>query len=155
MFKLSANDKFNHQADWQELYDITKRWKTDLALYKQDVRLLKLVVETYFSDDFEDKTRNMEIVKNNYLLHLKTYCHTLIEQTNNHLNCLTDLIENPFHEDYDQFKKQHKYLKADIGNFLKLLRRMREEFFKITEHYLQTKQLEKENFVRIVGENET
>lgn len=134
-------DNYNHQADWQKMFLRTTTWKTDLLFYKQDLRFVQLVLNRYFGTGSDIKKVTIEPDKEINIEHLHRYCNTLIQETNYHIKELAVLIKDPFKHRYTDFQRENKYLKDDIANFAKTLRRLRKDVFHITEAVLENKQL--------------
>lgn len=130
-------DKYNHQAEWQKLYLRTKTWKTNLLFNRHDLQFIQLTLNRYFLSELNIENVELTGQKEINLKHINTYCNTLIEETNDHLEKLSDLIKEPFKFGYTQFKKENKYLKADINNFVKTLKRVRKDIFEISESVLK------------------
>lgn len=135
--KKKQADIYNHQAEWQKLFLRTKRWKTNLLFYHHDLQFIQLVLNRYFMSESNIENVELTAEKEISLVHMHTYCDTLIKETDNHLENLADLIKDPFKYKYNQFKKENKYLKADINNFDKILKRVRRDIFEITESVLK------------------
>ncbi|WP_372767671.1 hypothetical protein [Lutibacter sp.] len=126
------NGTYIFDANWEELYILTKHWKSDLLFYKDDLKFLNHLIDKYFiwisKKEDSDAVRSIgkSIVKTNKL------CSDLLKRVEKHLTHLTNLIEDPFKYDSHQFRTEHQQLEDDITNFVKTFRDNRKEVFEVT-----------------------
>jgi hypothetical protein len=141
-FRNRQKDNYIHEADWQELYILTEHWKSDLLFYKDDLRFLQHLIDKYFL--WISKKENIDMVRETEvsLLKVDKQCASLLERTNNHLDHLAELIDDPFKYDSHQFRTEHvrdeqEILENKLAQFVKDFRNNRKEVFAITEHIFE------------------
>lgn len=129
------------KANWQELYILSKHWKSDLEFFKQDLRFLQHLVDKYII--WITKKENLEMVtaiqKKEHDLSIK--CHQLMNHISDHLNEGRQLIENSADKNEDSFKKNHLSLEKEMAQFVKTFRENRKEVFKVTEYVMDSEEL--------------
>jgi hypothetical protein len=140
-FRNRPKDNYIHEASWEQLYVLTEHWKSDLSFYKDDLRFLHHLIDSYFMvlSKRENIDRVVEIeVK---LLQVDKQCDMLLERLDKHLHHLAALVEDPFTFVSDTFRKEHELLEDDLAQFVKDFRDNRKEIFSITEHIIDGKTL--------------
>lgn len=140
-FRNRPNGTYIFDADWSELYVLTKHWKSDLLFFKDDLRFLDHLISKYFI--WLSKKDNIDQVKEieKKLIETELSCSKLINRVQMHLKHLAELIENPFKYDSHKFRTEHQILEDDLTKFVKAFRKNRKEVFKITEHVINTEEL--------------
>ena len=77
------NGTYIFDANWEELYILTKHWKSDLLFYKDDLKFLNHLIDKYFiwisKKEDSDAVRSIgkSIVKTNKL------CSDLLKRVEN------------------------------------------------------------------------
>jgi hypothetical protein len=105
MNELRYRPKANyiHEADWQELYQLTELWKNDLEFYRDDLRFLQNIIDRYFiwmiKRENLDEVREIEVT----LVEIGKKCDSLLKRAQKHLTHLADLIDDPFKYDSHTF----------------------------------------------------
>lgn len=131
-FRNRPNGNYIFDANWKELYVLTKHWKSNLLFYKDDLKFLDHLIDKYFiwisKKEDSDAVRSIEksIVKTDKI------CASLLKRTEKHLTHLEGLMEDPFKYDSHQFRTEHQQLEDDITNFVKTFRENRKEVFEVT-----------------------
>ncbi len=131
-FRNRPNGSYIFEANWEELYILTKHWKSDLLFYKDDLKFLNHLIGKYFiwisKKEHSNAVQSIakSIVKTNKI------CSGLLESVEKHLSHLANLIEDPFKYDSHQFRTEHQRLENDITNFVKTFRENRKEVFEVT-----------------------
>ncbi|WP_413999030.1 hypothetical protein ACMDB5_00120 [Flavobacterium sp. W1B] len=124
---------FTWQAEWQQLYILTKHWQSDLKFYNEDLEFLNHLVDKYFialiQKDNLDEMRGLT----KRLTEENKECDSLLEKTAKHLKHLAELIDDPFKYDSHQFRSEHEKLEDGIASFIKEFRKNKKETFAITE----------------------
>lgn len=140
-FRKRPKDNFIQETDWQELYVLTKHWKSDLLFYKDDLRFLHHLIDKYFI--WITKKDNLTEVQKvgRHILEDEKACDQLLEKTAEHTSHLADLIDDPFKYDSNMFRKEHQDLEDKITVFIKTVRENRKQLFSVTEHILDSEQL--------------
>lgn len=146
-FRNRPNGNYLFNANWDELYLLTKHWKSDLQFYKDDLKFLNHLIDKYFI--WISKKEDVDAVRKigKSIDETNEKCSDLLKQAEKHLGHLTKLIENPFKYDTQQFRTEHQQLEDDITNFIKTFRTNRKEVFEVTEHIIES-----EDFIRRVME---
>lgn len=147
-FRNRPNGNYLFNANWEELYILTKHWKSDLLFYKDDLNFLNNLIDKYLI--WISNEKNSESVRkiSNGVLETSKKCNDLLQGIDKHLTDLANLIEAPFKYDTQQFRTEHQQLEDDITNFVKTFRTNRKEVFEVTEHIIES-----EDFIRIVMEH--
>lgn len=145
-FRNRPNGNYIFDANWKELYVLTKHWKSDLLFYKDDLKFLDHLIDKYFiwisKKEDSDAMRSIEksIVKTDKI------CSDLLERVEKHLTHLAGLMEDPFKYDSNQFRIEHQQLEDDISNFVKTFRENRKEVFEVTSLVVES-----DDFIRQFG----
>jgi hypothetical protein len=48
-YQRRPKDKYIQEPDWAEIYELTQHWKSDLLLYKDELRFFRWLIDNYFS----------------------------------------------------------------------------------------------------------
>ena len=139
--KNPKEDNFVVEYTWQELYTLTKHWKSDIQFYKEDIKFLQRLIHKYFI--WVTKKENIEkVTKIESSLHrLTNKCDNLIKSIDKHLEQLSNLINDPFKYDSQRLKIEHPKLENDIAEFIKVFREHKKETFTITEYIVDDEKL--------------
>ena len=131
---------------WEDLYALTKHWKSDLLFYKDDLNFLNHIINKYFIwiSKKEDNEAMQIIIKN--VTKTKKTCSVLLKQIDIHLKHLSSIMENHFKYDSQKLRIEHQKLEDDVTNFIKTFRTNRKQVFKLTEHVIES-----EEFVRLLA----
>lgn len=134
-------NNFEIETTWQELYIITKHWKSDIQFYKDDLKFLQHLINKYLI--WITKKENLDNVMNigSNLLKTSKSCEQLNDAVDKHLTHLAGLMKNPFQYDYQSFKIEHMALEDQFSEFLKLFRKNKKATFAITEYVIDDEQL--------------
>jgi len=135
------NGNYIFEASWQDLYILTKHWKSDLLFYKDDLRFLDDLIDKYII--WISKEDDLESVNNIRKSIVKTTkeCDLLLKGINKHLTHIEGLIEDAFKYDSHKFRIEHQQLENDITIFLKTFRANRKEVFEVTKHLIESDEL--------------
>jgi len=135
------NGNYIFEASWQDLYILTKHWKSDLLFYKDDLRFLDDLIDKYII--WISKEDDLESVNNIRKSIVKTTkeCNLLLKGINKHLTHIEGLIEDAFKYDSHKFRIEHQQLENDITIFLKTFRANRKEVFEVTKHLIESDEL--------------
>jgi len=140
-FRARPRADFIHETNWQELYILTKHWKSDLLFYKDDLKFLHHLIDKYFIwITQKDNLTEVQKVGNGVLNDTKQ-CELLIKKVEEHLSHLASLIKEPLRKNTNEFRDEHQELEDEIAQFVKRVRENRKELFSITEHVLESEQL--------------
>jgi len=136
-FRNRPNGTYILDANWQELYVLTKHWKSDLLFYRDDLNFLDNLIDKYII--WISKKEDMEAVRiiDKSILETNKKCADLLHKVNKHLTYLANLMENPFKYDAHKFRVDHQQLEDELTNFVKAFRNNRNEVFKVTSHVVE------------------
>ncbi len=131
-FRNRPSGTYILDANWEELYILTKYWKSDLLFYKDDLNFLDNLIDKYLI--WISKKEDSEAVRkiDNSILETAKKCIDLLKRVEKHLTRLANLMENPFKYDSHKFRTEHQQLESDITNFVKVFRNNRKEVFEVT-----------------------
>ncbi len=131
-FRNRPNRTYIFEANWEELYVLTKHWKSDLLFYKDDLKFLDHLIDKYFI--WISNKKDVDAVRkiDNSILETAKKCSDLLKRVEKHLTHLAGLMEDPFKYDSHQFRTEHQQLEDEITNFVKVFRNNRKEVFEVT-----------------------
>src|SRR4030066_1289816 len=132
-FRNRPNGTYILDANWEELYILTKHWKSDLLFYRDDLNFLDNLIDKYLI--WISNKKDSEAVRNidNSILETAKKCTDLLQRVDKHLTHLANLMEDPFKYVSHQFRAEHQKLEDDIINFVKAFRTNRKEVFEVTK----------------------
>lgn len=140
-FRARPKAEFIKETNWQELYVLTKHWKSDLLFYKDDLKFLHHLIDKYFI--WITQKDNLEEVQKvgKGILDDTRECESLLVKIEEHLSHLASLVEGSLENNSVEFREEHQELEDEIAKFVKEVRENRKELFTITEHVLESEQL--------------
>lgn len=140
-FRQRPRGTFIETAHWQELYILSKHWKSDLLFYKEDLQFLHRLINKYII--WLTKSKNIEMVRRieNDVNRTRTTCKDLFEKVQAHLRLYEKIEKDKAHWDDVVFRKEHEILEDELAEFVKEFRKNRKEVFKITEYVVDSEQL--------------
>ncbi len=132
-FRNRPNGTYILDANWEELYILTKHWKSDLLFYRDDLSFLDNLIDKYLI--WISNKKDSEAVRkiDNSILKTAKKCTNLLQRVDKHLSHLANLMEDPFKYDSHQFRAEHQQLEDDITSFVKAFRINRKEVFEVTK----------------------
>ena len=147
-FRNRPNGKYIFNANWEELYVLTKHWKTDLLFYKDDLIFLDELIDNYLL--WISKEENLEAAKNTgkSMAEITEKCEVLLERVQQHLRHLSNLIINPFAYNSQKFREEHQQLEDDFTEFIKTFRVVKKAVFKLTKHLVESNE-----FIRLLAKS--
>ncbi|MFH6602668.1 hypothetical protein ACEZ3G_04210 [Maribacter algicola] len=140
-FRARPKAEFIKETNWQELYVLTKHWKSDLLFYKDDLKFLHHLIDKYFI--WITQKDNLEEVQKvgKGILDDTRECESLLAKVEEHLGHLASLSDDTSSKSATEFREEHQELEDAIAQFVKEVRENRKELFTITEHVLESEQL--------------
>jgi hypothetical protein len=140
-YRSRPKGNYIQNTNWDELYILTKHWKSDLLFYKEDLRFLNRLLNKYFI--WITKKGNLNAVKTigQNVLKDKSTGTNLLKRVDQHLVHISQTIDNPFKYDSSVFRKEHQDLEDDIAKFYKTVRKNRKQVFSVTEHIIDSESL--------------
>ena len=141
-YRTRPKGNYIQNTEWDELYVLTKHWKSDLTFYEQDLCFLHRLLNKYFI--WITKKENLAAVKSigQGILKDKQTGDELIKRVGEHLTHIAQTIDDPFKHDTRIFRDEHQKLEDDIAKFYKTVRKNRKQVFKVTEQLLDSESLE-------------
>ena len=140
--KNKQQENFVTEYAWQELFLLTKHWKSDIEFYKDDLKILMKLIHKY--SIWITKEENLKKVNKtqNKLLKLSQRCGDLAKSIDKHLEHISILIyDDPFKYDSQKFKDEHEALENEISKFIKKFRKNKKNAFAITEFIVDDERL--------------
>lgn len=139
-FRNRPKGEYLQNANWEQLYALTRHWISDLQFFKDDLNFLNKLIDKYLI--WITKDENMKAVSLILadLRKTRNTCADLIQKTEKHLQQLANMAEEE-NEASRIFRLEHIHLENEISAFVKDFRNNRKETFKITEHILNTEEL--------------
>ena len=131
--RIRPKSDYLHTATWQELYFLTKHWKSDIIFSKFEINFFKGLIDKYFiwitdKDNINEVQHVMNILK-----HLDNELEFIDKAITKHLNYIRLFIENEFSHDKQEFRIEHIALEDKLAGFTKALRETKREVFAISE----------------------
>ncbi|MDE3740851.1 hypothetical protein [Maribacter polysaccharolyticus] len=141
-YRIRPKGDYIQQTDWNELFVLTKHWKSDLMFYKQDLDFLHGLLKKYFI--WITKEENLDVVKEigKGILNDKKTGDILLQRVEEHLTHIAQTIEDPFKYDTRLFRKEHQQLEDDIAAYYKTVRQNRKKVFAITSYIVDSESLQ-------------
>jgi hypothetical protein len=140
-FRNRPKGQYIREANWEELYILTKHWKSDMQFYQDDLRFLRKLIGKYIiwitKKEHLDMVRNTEIE----LLNLVNRCKDLNQKVSSHLRQLATMIQEGSEDESRIFRLEHEHLEDEIAEFVKSFRINRKETFTITEYIIDVEKI--------------
>ena len=129
--------------NFESLYGITEQWASDLLFYNDELRFLNHILDRYFSDMVA--LENLDEIRESTirLQDLRNDCDKISEDIKIHFGELTKCIDHPELAP-KSIQGNHDRLGKEYLEFVEKSKRIKREFFTITEHVLAAKK-EKSN----------
>jgi len=140
--RIRPKTDYLHQAGWQELYVLTKHWRSDMEFYSDELRFMCNLVDKYFKWLIKDENIGLVQTLTTKLIETDSRQKEIIEKIDMHLSHLDELIENSFLRDSQQFRDEHAILEDRMTAFITAFRKTKKEVFAITEQVMKTGKLQ-------------
>ncbi len=129
------------KANWQELYILTRHWKSDLEFYVEDLQFLQRLIGKY-SIWIEKAQNSIAVSKLSSDLHqLSDDGRNLLAKLQHHLEQLSGLMNGEKGVDPENFIKDHEGIEDQISQFVKGFRCNRKEVYRLTEEVMDSEDL--------------
>ena len=134
--RIRPRSNYLQSANWQELYLLTKHWKSDLKFANYEINFFKGLVDKYFIwvKDKDQITQVQHLA--NILVHLTSELENIDMVITKHLNYIRLFINSNFSRDEEVFRAEHAMLEDKIVGFTNALRETKREIFNLTEEML-------------------
>ena len=134
--RIRPRSNYLHSANWQELYLLTKHWKSDIKFANYEINFFKGLVDKYFIwvKDKDQITQVQHLA--NILVHLTSELENIDMAITKHLNYIRLFINSNFSRDEEVFRAEHAMLEDKIVGFTNALRETKREIFNLTEEML-------------------
>lgn len=136
-FSLRPKNEFLIEAEWQHIYRLTERWKSDLLFLSDEVTFSENLLGKFFlSYSKEESERIIHQILDN-LKQIDKKRTELSEKLNTHLKQIEELIEYPNSHDAQIFRREHVRLEEELEILTDEFKSVKSELFKITERVLE------------------
>lgn len=140
-FRNRPKGEFMQNRNWQELFMLAERWKSDLLFYKDDLKFLRHLEDKYFlwieaQTDLENIRKAGESI-----LKDTRDCDELLELVDKHLAHLSTLISETEKQNQKEFRAEHLELKEAVSQFIENTKENRRQLFKVIEFDVETAKL--------------
>ena len=134
--RIRPRSNYLQSANWQELYLLTKHWKSDIKFANYEINFFKGLVDKYFIwvKDKDQITQVHHLA--NILMHLTSELENIDMAITKHLNYIRLFINSNFSRDEEAFRVEHAMLEDKIVGFTNALRETKREIFNLTEEML-------------------
>ena len=140
--KNTQQENFVTEYAWQEIFLLTKHWKSDIEFYKDDLKILMKLINKYSIWITKDENLKKVSEIDNGLHKLVKKCKNLAKSIDKHLEHIAVLInDDPFKYDSQKFKDEHVELENKISKFVKKFRKNKKDTFAITEFIVEDEKL--------------
>ena len=136
-FRKRPKGEFMIQANWDQLYLLTKHWESDLKFFRDDLKFLNKLIDKYFIwIDNEESIEEVSKLRNE-LQKIRSQSEDLLKKTQKHREQLGVMIEKDS-DDSRIFRLEHEHLENEVTEFVKAFRQNRKDIFRITEYLKDT-----------------
>ena len=140
--KNTQQENFVTEYAWQEIFLLTKHWKSDIEFYKDDLKILMKLINKYSIWITKDENLKKVSEIENGLHKLVKKCKNIAKNIDKHLEHIAILInDDPFKYDSQKFKDEHVELENKISKFVKKFRKNKKDTFAITEYIVEDEKL--------------
>lgn len=131
----------NVKTNWNQVYILTKHWKSDLEFYDMDIQFLKRLIGKYFI--WLDSDENIaNLMKINLRLNLQlNEIEALQEEIGRHLAHLAERMDNP--KEQQGLRIENDLLEMRLANFIMAFKALKKEVMQTTEYVIEEEKLER------------
>ncbi len=132
-------------TDWKELFILTRHWKDDFEFYQNDLQFLQNLIGRYsiwITSKENSKTVNHLLSD---LRELTGESKEIIEKLNQHLENLSNLLQENHDINLEDVLNDQEKLENKIANFIKDFRTNRKQVYKVSEQILDSENLSDHN----------
>lgn len=133
---------FLQKAEWNELYVLTRHWRSNMEFYNDELKFLQMLINKYFMwldhDTNIDKVQHLAV----RLTKATKDIRGIIGRVDHHLHTLEKLIEHRYHGEELTFRLAHAALEDEITDFIITAREIKREIFSTTEEVAGEERLE-------------
>jgi len=134
--RIRPRSNYLQEANWRELYLLTKYWKSDIKYANYEINFFKGLIDKYFIW-VKDKDQTIQVQHiANILTHLTSKLDNIDKTITKHLNYIRLFINSNFSRDEVAFRVEHAILEDKIVGFANALRETKREIFNLTEEML-------------------
>ncbi len=134
--RIRPTSDYLQNATWQELYLLTKHWKSDIKFANYEINFFKGLVDKYFIW-VKDKNQIVQVQHlSNISEHLTSELENIDKTITKHLNYIRLFINSNISRDEEAFRVEHAMLEDKIVGFMNALRETKREIFNLTEEML-------------------
>lgn len=137
----TLSNRLGKSQKWQELYILSRHWKTDLDFYLQDISFLERMINRYI---IWVRSEQNSLAVNNLLSDLKTLKeqgHELNQELDEQLKVLESLLNGASSSVPEDLGSKQESLERHTSSFMKSFRRNRQEVYRVVEQVIDTENL--------------
>jgi hypothetical protein len=140
---------FPESQTWANWQLISEHWQSDLKFFADEIRFLHNLISKYFVWLMEEENivKTRSIARELSALELKRQKHE--QAVIRHQQHYRSLVENPFSQDSQKFKKEHAALESEIAAFTTRFKKLKRDTFELTEHVLESEKVK-----HLLGKNQ-
>lgn len=137
----TLSNRLGKSQKWQELYILSRHWKTDLDFYLQDISFLERIIGKYVI--WVRSEKNNFAVKNllSDLEALKEEGRALNQELDDQLKILGSLLSGATPSVPEDLASKQESLEQHTSRFMKNFRRNRQEVYRVVEQVVDTENL--------------
>jgi hypothetical protein len=132
-YRQRPKGTYIEEANWEELYRLTKLWKTDIEFYRDDSKFLHHLMDKYFIWILTKDSKKFIGALQLNLKNLDTKCRDLLVKIDKHLTQLAALVEYPDTPEGRLFRLEHAHLEEEVHDFTTFFRGNRMAVFNAVE----------------------
>ena len=132
-YRKRPKDAYMEEASWEELYRLTKLWKTDIEFYRDDSQFLHHLMDKYFVWIITKDSKKIIGALQLNLKNLDAKCQDLLVKIDKHLTQLAALVEHPENPEGRLFRLEHAHLEDEVNDFTTFFRGNRMAVFNAVE----------------------
>jgi len=137
-YQRRPKDKYIQESDWAEIYELKQHWKSDLLLYKDELRFFRWLIDNYFIGmtlgENLDAVRELEMD----LLENDKTCEDLIRKVRKHIIQLGETAKDSENKPTRVFRMEHENLEDHISRFAQKFKIIRKDVMTVTEYVLKS-----------------
>lgn len=124
--------------EWNGFFLMTKHWISDLKFFADELRFLGSLIDKYFMSMIEGENLEAARLITGNLSKVEKRRETLEARFAKHMQHMTELVENPFPQNTQEYRDEHAILELTMADFVKDLRGLKTEIFQLTEKIIES-----------------
>lgn len=130
-----------NEAEWQELYILTRHWKEDLDFYREDLQFLQQLINRYsiwIKSTENSKAANTLLAD---LHRLTNDSKLLLKKIDQHLEQLSSMMQGNKGINTEDILQDQENLENSIAEFIKEFRTNRKQVYMVSEKIMDSEDL--------------